>query len=188
MFCDTISKIKFKLKYPKLLLLFLSFVFAYFILADNFFEPFIKPLLDLNYFGAYLLGMFFAYGFTSAPATALLIKLSNVIGDFPTALLGGLGALSADYLIFSFIRHSFMDEIQKLSSERIFQEIYSRFSNKKIVRTIMPVFGGLIIASPLPDEIGVALLASSLNVSTKFFVFMCFVLNTLGIYFIVSIV
>ncbi len=174
-----------KIKYPKLFLLFLSFLFAYLIISGESFQSLAKPLFDLGYGGAYLLGLFFAYGFTAAPATVLLIKLSDFLGDVPVSLLGGIGALTADLVLFHFIRHSFADEIKEFSNEELFKKFYYAIP-MRISEKVVPVLGGLIIASPLPDEIGVAILASSFNVNSKTFVIMSFVLNTLGIYFLVS--
>lgn len=52
---------------------------------------------------------------------------------------------------------------------------------------LIVILAGFIIASPLPDEIGVSLLASSGIISMKKFSVISYVLNTLGIFAILFI-
>ncbi|MDO8658949.1 MAG: hypothetical protein Q7K55_09495, partial [Candidatus Levybacteria bacterium] len=50
----------------------------------------------------------------------------------------------------------------------------------------LPVIGAIIIASPLPDEIGVSLISIS-KMKTYRFLLLSFILNSIGIFSIVSI-
>ena len=54
----------------------------------------------------------------------------------------------------------------------------------KFVKYLMLGFAGLIIASPLPDELGITILATSRNISELTFIALSFVLNTLGIFIV----
>ncbi len=181
------KKILSKIKYPKLFFLIFTFIVAYFMFAGRDFLLFRSFLLNLEYFGVFLAGIFFAYGFTAAPATAMLLILSKGQNIFFTGFIAGLGALAGDLIIFKFIRHSFADEIKKLSEERAINDL-----NNKIPATLKKYFiivlAGFIIASPLPDEIGVSLLAASQStISTKIFSILSYFLNTLGIFAILLI-
>ena len=49
----------------------------------------------------------------------------------------------------------------------------------------LPVLGAVIIASPLPDEMGVGLMGIS-KLKTSQFILLSFVLNSIGIFIIVS--
>ena len=51
------------------------------------FSPFHNFLLSLGYFGTFLAGVFFTYGFTAAPATVILLILSNEQNIFSLVLL-----------------------------------------------------------------------------------------------------
>jgi len=175
------KSIKSKIKYPKLFLLIITFIVAYIIFYERNIPIFHDILLSLGYPGILLAGIFFAYGFTAAPATAFLILMANNQNIFVSALIGGFGALIGDYLIFKLIRHSFHDEIKKLSDEKIIKYIHKK-SPSAIKKYFIPVFAGLIIASPFPDEMGVALLASSKIISSRIFFVISFVLNTAGIF------
>lgn len=174
----------FKLKYPKFTLLFLTFIFAYILFSAKIFLPLRSFLLSLGYLGIFVSGIFYSYSFTSASATASLLFLSNKQNIFLAGLLGGLGALISDLIIFNFIKFSFKDEIIKLSKEKIFN-----FKKKKSIfqRYFLIILGGLIIASPLPDEIGVSLMALSKKVSTRLFILLSYFLNSIGIMIILTI-
>lgn len=174
------------LKYKKLMLLLLSFVIAYFLFAGRDVSLFKSLLSRFGYFGTFFAGVFFTYGFTAAPATAVLLILAKQQNIFLATVVGGFGALIGDLLIFQFVRFELWYELKLLGKEKIFSEIKLRipaFFKKYLV----PVLAGFIIASPLPDEIGVALLAGSTNISTKLFSVISFSLNALGIFLILAI-
>ncbi|MBI2657655.1 hypothetical protein HYX08_03095 [Candidatus Woesearchaeota archaeon] len=167
-------------RYPKFLLLFITFLVAYIIFYSNEFSHFHDFIVSLGYSGTFAAGMMFSYGFTAGPATAIFLILAEQQNIYLASVIGGIGALISDLFIFSFIRHSFADEIRKLSKESIVRYFNGRLPGK-IKQYCLPVVGGLVIASPLPDEIGVTMLAASKIISTKAFAVMSYTLNTLGI-------
>ncbi|MEK6957938.1 MAG: hypothetical protein AABW99_03100 [archaeon] len=172
-----------RFKYPKLALLALAFLPSYMIVTAGFFLPVREVILGLGYTGILLGGAFFVYGFTAAPATAALLILSKSQDLVFAALLGGIGSLIGDLIIFKFVRASFMDEITELKEENVVKAL-SRSIPKGARKYVLPIVAGFIIASPLPDEIGVSLLASSESVTIKNFAIISYVLNTLGIFLI----
>lgn len=180
------KKILLKLKYPKLLSLILTFVIAYIIFTGRGFSPFHNLLFSLGYFGTFLAGIFFTYGFTAAPATAILLILAGKQNILLAGFIAGFGALIGDLIIFKFIKYSFADEIEKLSREKAMNRINNKIPSL-LKKYFVPVLAGFIIASPLPDEIGVSLLAISKSISTKFFSVLSYVLNTAGIFIILLI-
>lgn len=177
---------KIEIKYPKLLLLLSTFVIAYFLFYGRTYQPLHDFLISLSYFGTFFSGILFTYGFTAAPSTAILLILAKEQNIFLAGFIAGFGALVGDLLIFNFIRYSFADEIEKLSREKGL-----RFLQKKtpsfFKRYFIAILAGFIIASPLPDEIGVSLLASSRVISMKKFSVISYVLNTAGIFTILFI-
>lgn len=177
---------KVKIKYPKFILLILTFILAYIIFKESNFLPFHNLLLSLNYLGTFLAGIFFTYGFTAAPATALLLILAKEQNIFFASIIAGFGALIGDLIIFKIIRSSFKDEIEKLSKEKIVAKFNRRIPNI-VKKYFIPIMAGFIIASPLPDELGISLLATSRIISTKVFSLMSYLLNTIGILIILII-
>ena len=173
-------------KYPKFLLLFITFLIAYLLFYERNYQPFHDIVLSMGYFGTFLSGAMFAYGFTAAPATAIFLILAKEQNILLAGLLGGLGALIGDLLIFSFIKFSFKDEIKKLSKEKI--TLYVKMKTPSTLKKyLIPVIAGFVIASPLPDEFGVSLLAASGTISIKIFSVISYTLNTAGIFVIIVI-
>jgi uncharacterized membrane protein YdjX (TVP38/TMEM64 family) len=117
-----------QIKYPKLSLFILSFIVAYLLFSCRSFAPLHNTLLLLGYFGTFLTGILYAYGFTAPPATAILLILAGGQNIVFAGLVAGLGALLSDLIIFLFIRHGFTDEIERLSKEKIFQYIQKKIS------------------------------------------------------------
>ena len=168
-------------KYPKFLLFFITVMISYLVFSSTASFPLRDTIASLGYLGTFIAGIFFAYSYTAAPATALFLILAKEQNILMAGLIGGLGALIGDLVIFSFISISFRDEIRKLSTEKIVVYLNSKFPYR-VKKYLIPIFAGFIIASPLPDELGIALFAISKHISMKIFTLLSFALNTLGIY------
>ncbi len=131
---------------------------------------------------SFVAGIFFTSIFTTAFATVVLAEISQDYSLILTALFGGAGALLGDYIIFRFVRDTLLEDIRGLlaiSHADRFTEIF----RLHLFRFLAPFIGAVIIASPLPDELGVALLGLS-EMSTKKFAVFSFVLNAAGIFII----
>jgi len=86
--------------------------------------------------------------------------------------------------IFSFIRVSFEDEFNKLRKTKLIRSIgkvIEKSLGKKLKAYLMYIFAGFIIASPLPDEIGVIMLAGLTRINARILAVLSFILNTIGI-------
>lgn len=180
----------FKLKYPKLLFLLMTFILAYFLFAGRNFRVLQDALQLLGYFGTFIAGLLFAYGFTAAPATAILLILAKEQNILIAGLIAGLGALTGDWIIFRLIRSTFSDEINSLSngiSNGKMMKAINHTIPSIIKKHLLMVIAGFIIASPLPDEIGVSLMATSRHISPKLFTILSYLLNTIGIFLVLYI-
>jgi hypothetical protein len=169
-----------KLKYPKFTVLVLMFAVAYVLFSGRSFEPLHDTLVSLGYAGDFIDGIFYSYGLTGAPAAAVFMIIAKGQNIILAALLGGLGSLFSDLVLFNLIRHSFNDEIELLSKERFFINAGKRIP-RRLRRPVLTFIAFFIIASPLPDEIGVSMLACEKWVSEKVFTVLSFCLNTAGI-------
>lgn len=182
----TMHPFRYMEKYPKFLLLFITFLIAYLLFYGKEYAPFRDFIAGLGYSGTFVAGMMFTYGFTAAPATAIFLILAQHQDIYLASIIGGLGALIGDLFIFSFIRHSFADEIRRLSREKIVKYFNGRLPGR-LKEYLLPAVAGFVIASPLPDEIGVAMLAASKVISTKAFAIVSYSLNTAGIFAVLLI-
>ena len=120
---DIIKSEKLVWKYHNLILLLLSIAFAVLILKSEFIRGFISRLGYYEYFGVFIVGLFYSYGFTTAPAISMLYLLSRDLTPFFVAIIGGFGAMISDYLIFRFIKYELFDEIKRLSNKIRFHPI-----------------------------------------------------------------
>ncbi|OGF62613.1 hypothetical protein A2926_00980 [Candidatus Giovannonibacteria bacterium RIFCSPLOWO2_01_FULL_44_40] len=143
----------------------------------------IKNLLEsaerAKFFGSFIAGMFFVSVFTAAPAVVALVELMKINPVVLVAFFGGLGALSGDFLIFRFVKDHLADDLLELFQKPERRKIFSIFQWPAL-RWIIPIVGALIIASPLPDELGLVMLGLS-KTDTKIFIPLSFTLNFLGI-------
>ena len=177
------------IKYPKFILLIISLIVAYAFFHDRDYTPLHNFLSSLGYFSFFLSGIFYAYGFTAAPATAILLSIAKGSDLVIASLIGGLGAAFGSSIIFLFIRNAFNDEIKKLSKEKAvkFIEKEERFLFGNYDKYATAAFVGFLIASPLPNELAMGLMATFKHMSMKKFMVISYLLNTLGIFVILLI-
>ena len=174
----------FRFKYPKLLVFTLAIILAYWIFNKPVVGEFFSGLSNgLGYIGVVIAGFLFSFGFTVPFSVGMFITLApkNI---FLATILGGFCAMLADLLIFNFVRFSFMDEFRRLEKTSIIKKAsklidYSLGHKLKVY--FMYAFAGLIIASPLPDEAGVSILAGLTKIKQNKLVLISWFLNSLGI-------
>lgn len=131
------------------------------------------------YIGSFMAGIFCTSVFTLAPAAIALAIIAHATPPFMVALWGGLGAMLGDLFLFLFIRDVFVEDIESLSIVRRLKHRFMR-PHFGFLRWVIPMIGAIIIASPLPDEIGLALLGFS-KTKTLYLLPLAFVMNFLGI-------
>lgn len=174
----------FKFKYPKLLGFVFAIILAYWIFSKPVVEEFFFGLGNgWGYLGVAFAGFLFSFGFTTPFSIGMFIMLSpsNI---YLAAILGGFCAMLADLIIFNFVRFSFMDEFKRLERTSVMKQAsrlieYSLGHKLKVY--FMYAFAGLIIASPLPDEAGVIILAGLTKIKQKNLIPISWFFNSLGI-------
>lgn len=131
--------------------------------------------------GSLLAGMFFVSIFTAAPAGVVLFEIAAANSIWEVALFGGIGALIGDLIIFRFIKDSLSEDIYWLIRKTKQDRLFSIFK-LRLVRWIIPFLGALVVASPLPDEVGLTMMGLS-RMKTSIFIFIpvSFLLNFVGI-------
>lgn len=124
-------------------------------------------------------GFFFTSLFTLAPATVALAALGEFHPHIQIALTGALGAVIGDLLLFLFVRERISDDLTLLFSGKRWKGL-RKLMRKPLLHWLLPFTGALIIASPLPDELGLTMMGIS-RVSMAAFVPISFTMNFLGI-------
>ncbi len=173
----------FKFKYPKLALICISIIAAYFLFSNIDVQGLVSRLDIPAYLGIFIAGMLFSFGFSTPFAIGFFLT-SSPENLFFAAIIGGLGAMISDLLIFHFIKSSVMDEfnrLEKTKAMRIMIDEIRRDFKKKIRSYLTYFFAGIIIASPLPDELGVGMLAGLTEIKPRILAAISFIMNSLGI-------
>jgi hypothetical protein len=174
----------FRFKYPKITLLIVFSILAYWIFSQGSVQGFVEHMGRLSYLGVFIAGILFSFGFTTPFAIGYFL-VANPSNIYLAALIGGCGSVVSDLTIFKIIRFSFMDEFKRLEKTKPMKDIHSLLSSKFLARVrvyLLYAFAGIIIASPLPDEIGVTMLAGLSRIKTSVLVVISLVMNTLGIF------
>ncbi len=172
-------------RYKNLTFFFFSLVLAFFVYQNETIHSFLLHLGNTGYIGAFFAGILFVSTFTVATGAIILFVLAETLSPIEIGIIAGLGAVVGDFVIFRFVKDDLAREITS---------IYSKFDRnhhlKKVLHTkyfswTLPVLGAVIVASPLPDEIGVSLMGIS-KMTTPKFLLISFVLNAVGIFLVVS--
>lgn len=172
-------------KYKNLTLVFLGLLVAIFFSREESFQIFLLHFGSYGYVGAFFAGMLFVSTFTVATGAVILFVLAEQLNPIEIGLIAGIGAVVGDLTIFRFVRDDLSKEIVAIydhidSSHHLVKLLHSKYFS-----WTLPVLGAIIIMSPLPDELGVTLLGiSKMNIYE--FIVISFILNSLGIFFVVS--
>jgi hypothetical protein len=159
-------------------LVFLGAIIA-FTLSNLGFIALIIDFIGNEILVSFFSGIFFTSIFTIAPASIALVDVSG-ISIMEVSFWGALGALCGDLILFFFIRDRFAKNVMASMRPSVLRQILKTF-HFGFMKWLAPVIGALIIASPLPDEFGLALLGFS-KTKLSLLVPMAFVMNFVGIY------
>lgn len=162
------------------LLVIISLVIAIVLYQTGWFHQLISALDSFGYIGALLAGMFFVSIFTAAPAAIVLLTLAESLPVLPLILIAGVGTVVGDMLILFVMSRGVKTGIHFFPQEKGIQKIIKTLRHTKY-RFLLTVIGAIVIASPLPDELGMALMGlSKQHIATT--MVLTFVLNSLGLW------
>jgi hypothetical protein len=169
-------------RYPNLTLLFISLITAYLLYRAGWLHAAVERLGSFEVVGIFIAGALSVSTFTIAPAVVVLMAFAQDYDPLIVALVGGAGAAVGDYLVMSYIRERLLEEINPFLK---MLHIYRRVNilHSKHFVWFAPALGAAIIASPFPDELGLALLGAS-KVSRLKLITLIFILDAVGIFLI----
>lgn len=158
----------------------ISLLVAVVLVATGVLEQLLVSIQGFGLLSSFIAGLFFTSVFTTAPAIVALGEIAQVNALYTTAFFGALGAVVGDVIIFCFVRDRFSKHVMDLVKESGMRKRFKTLLRLRFFRWFTFLIGGLIIASPLPDELGISLLGFS-KVRYSWFVPLSFVFNFLGI-------
>ncbi len=185
---ETVKQI---LQFPKLLVFFGSVVIAYALYRYGAFHWIEGHLDGASYLSLIVAGFLFSFGFTAPFATAYFIEVAHLFPPLVAAPLAALGTALSDMGIFQFTLLSLHDEILRFKTTRLMRRMYHLFHHESIpehMRKVMRwVLACLVIATPLPDEIGMTIVVGFTQLKGWRLSLLCFALNMLGIFVILEL-
>lgn len=171
--------------YKNLTYLLISLIIAIILFKNELFHAFLFRLSNLGYLGAFIAGILFVSTFTVATGSVILLILAEKLSPVEIGIIAGLGAVVGDLTIFHYFRNKGLKE----EVEHLFKFLggvkIKHLIHTKYFSWALPVIGAAIIASPLPDELGISLMGIS-KMKTYQFLITSFLLNAVGIFLIVS--
>ncbi len=138
-----------------------------------------------GYIGSGVTGVFFVSTFTVAPASVVLFNLAQDYNPLLIAITAGFGAMLGDLLIFRLFKDQVFIELAPLAERIRSRPMFLLFKTPHF-KWLTPVLGAIVIASPLPDELGIGMMGLS-TIKSWQFAFLTYVLNTIGILLIVLV-
>ncbi len=158
----------------------LSILVAVILVQSGILLHLLQSVEGYGFLSTFIVGLFFTSVFTTAPAIAALGEIALTHSLLFTAFFGALGAMCGDFLIFRFMRDKFSEHLSQIVEMRGIGRRMKHLFKLNFFHWLTLLLGGLIIASPLPDELGLSLLGFS-KLKTSRFLPMSFAFNFIGI-------
>ncbi|MDP3991684.1 MAG: hypothetical protein Q8P66_02200 [Candidatus Colwellbacteria bacterium] len=157
-----------KIKYPNITLFVLSLVIAVILSWTGVFDSFAE-LGKLDYLGALIAGLLWPFTFATPLAAASFFYLGQTANIWMIVAVGSIGSLFSDIIIWKFFKGGIFTEFEKIWEDyknhhrRPFRREH-RFHLIQLFHSrpfhFITLFSGVIVLfSPLPDEIGLEMLA-----------------------------
>ena len=158
----------------------LSVIVAVILAKTGVFTKILTSTQELELFGSFVAGIFFTSVFTIALAIVTLGEIAKDNSILLTAIFGAMGAVVGDLIIFRFIRDRLSEHLMELIKHNSAGKRVKVLFKLKLFRWLTFLVGGLIIATPFPNELGISLLGLS-KIKTRLFIPLSFILNFIGI-------
>ncbi|KKU11498.1 MAG: hypothetical protein UX16_C0013G0003 [Parcubacteria group bacterium GW2011_GWB1_45_7] len=186
----------FKVKYPNLTFLGISILTTVILSYFGIFDKTFGGLGKLGFLGALVAGALFPITFTSPIAVASLYYLGSHLGLPLTVAFGAIGALLGDLMIYRFLKDHTIAEIAAIHEKyRANHPTHDKLGHRKALLSLFHskpfhslglFLGGLLIVLPVPDELGIAILASY-RLNTRKFMVVSLVLNAVSVWIVASL-
>lgn len=162
-----------------------SLALAWWLIKSGYLHILADKLSPFRFFSALLAGAFYTSFLTAPVSVAMLIVVADSANPILIGILAGAGAVMGDLLIVKLFRDRFRKDkdVIALSHELQLARI-NQFLRRWNLEFIVPIVGAVIVASPLPDELGLILLGNS-RLKYSELIVLTYILNTAGIMLIV---
>jgi len=128
---------------------------------------------------AFIAGFFFTSLLTITPAGVAFAEMAQTVPATQLAAWGAAGAVVGDLVLFLFVRDALSEDVLAMMRGSWVRKLKVLFRSP-LLSWAVPVAGALVIASPLPDEVGLAMLGLS-KTDLRFLIPVSYAMNFLGI-------
>lgn len=164
-------------------LFILSISMAWYLVKGPLLKDLLIAVSPFKFLSEFIAGMLYASFLTSPISIAIIAVLAKGSNPILVAMVAGLGAAFSDFLIVRFFRDHLSQDINFVSRGLHLKKI-NDFLTKWKMDFIIPLTGAIIVASPLPDEMGLVMLGVS-KLKYSHLAILTYILNTAGILIIV---
>lgn len=161
----------------------LSLSFAWWLIKSGILHGLVETVLPLKFISEIVAGILYTSFLTSPISVAMLVVLARENNPVMTALLAGAGAAFADILMLKFFRGQLSSNLNQ-ASKQLGLKRFNSILQKLHLGFMVPLAGAIIVASPLPDELGLIMLGVS-KLKYREIAVLTYILNTAGILLIV---
>lgn len=156
-------------------------LFSYFLFNNGSLEELIGVLKPYALIPELLAGAMYTSVLTTPLAVALFFIIGRYNDPLYVALVAATTAMIVDLTILKFFRYLVFGKRSPIGQNPAFIQMLKTLRSWHIFAIAAPILGAVIIASPLPDEIGIVLLGLS-RLQNLQIGFISYLLNALGIY------
>jgi hypothetical protein len=160
--------------------------FAYRVYQAGFVANLFTLISPLTFVPEFIAGMLYTSALTAPFAVAAFFVIGKYTDPLTLAAVGGLGSMISDLIILKFFRFLFFGKSSPFSGVKEMHWVIKKLRSFSLFRTFAPIIGGIIIASPLPDELGLMILGIT-KINTWQASLLLYALDFAGIYVIASI-
>lgn len=172
-------------KYKGLTLIFITILLTIFLSKYNFLNDGLLSLKNIPFLGSIIAGILYVSASTAILGIFMLSDLSKTLSPTEIAIFAGLGAVTANFVLFRFFKGYLNSELTPIYN-KLGGKHLTRLMYRKNFRWSLPIVGAIIIASPFPDELGISLMGLT-KITNLQFVLLSLVLNIIGIFLLVFV-
>lgn len=140
---------------------------------------------NVGLLGGFVGGAMSVSMFTTAPAVVLIVSIAQHVNTLQLVLVASVGSVLGDWLIIKFLEDEVASEIKPILKRFHILPFIKKFQRSR-AKWIAIAVGAAVLALPLPDEFGIALMDIS-HLKRRYLLAICFILNFLGLLVLVTI-
>jgi len=172
-------------KSRNILLLLVGLLLTFIFYRLPIFPSLISFLVRFGYLSGLIAGFLFSSTITATIGLLILLSLAQHLNLFGLVSAAALGAVIGDIVIFYLIRNK-IDHDPSFAPQLFTKYHLSKLFHSRYFSWTLPLIGGLIIISPLPDELGISLFSIA-HTPPEEFAFISLMSRTLVIFLIISV-